>query len=359
MEEEDNNVEYKNIKPAENYIFLYLNNYISIFIYYTSPMPYGNFYVGQEGFLYKKNNGGGARRNFSLGAICNQPTDIYNKYVSGSGVSGAVSSTNYAIRRKMIRNASKCSQNNCSLNYYYLGYPLGGRYYTSTPTPTPCIPVAIDIGSIATNDGEGTYTLNGNYTITECQILNIAVDTTLLITGGKTLTNNGTINNNSQINNYSSTIQNNGTINNSGIIFNYGGTINNNTGGTINNNTGSYIYNQTSGIFNNSSTFNNSGYHYNTGGGGCTINNNAGGFIYTYGSGAIFNNIGGAINNNAGGFIYTYGGGNIYNDSGATINNNTGGTISTADGSSTCGTGTISGLGTFTGVVPTNTNCPP
>jgi len=83
--------------------------------------------VGKEGFLYKKNNAIGARRNFSIGAICNQPTDINNKYVSGSGVSGAVSSTNYAIRRKMIRNASKCSQNNCSLNYYYLGYPLGGN----------------------------------------------------------------------------------------------------------------------------------------------------------------------------------------------------------------------------------------
>ena len=188
-----------------------------------------------------------------------------------------------------------------------------GRCYT--PTPTPC--GVINIASIATNDGENTYTLNGNYTITECQILNIPIGTALLITGGKTLTNSGTINNNG------------------------------------------YIYNQTSGIFNNSSTFNNSGYLYNTGGGGCTINNNTGGFIYTYGSGAIFNNPGGTINNNSGGFIYTYGGGNIFNDSGATINNNSGGTISTANGSSTCGTGTISGVGTFTGVIPTNTNCPP
>ncbi len=57
-----------------------------------------------------------------------------------------------------------------------------GRCYT--PTPTPC--GVINIGSIATNDGEGTYTLNGNYTITECQILNIPINTTLLITGGKT-----------------------------------------------------------------------------------------------------------------------------------------------------------------------------
>jgi hypothetical protein len=227
-----------------------------------------------------------------------------------------------------------------------------GRCYT--PTPTPC--GVIDIGSIATNDGENTYTLNGNYTIAECQILNIPIGITLNVSAGQTLTNVGIINNSGSIHN-NGTIQNNGTINNSGIIFNYGGTINNNTGGTINNS--SYIYNPTSGILNNSGTIDNSGYLYNgiVGGGG-TINNNTGGFIYTYGSGAIFNNSPGTINNNAGGFIYTYGGGNIFNDLGATLNNNVGGTISTSNGG-TCGAGYIQGLGTFTGVIPTNTNCPP
>ena len=118
-------------------------------------MPYGNFYVGKEGFLYKKNNGGGTTRQFSLGAICNQPTDINNKYVSGSGVSGAVSSTNYAIRRKMIRNASKCSTNNCSLNYFYLGYPLGhvnsgSSGANKTPPSTP------SITNVVSGDGEAT-----------------------------------------------------------------------------------------------------------------------------------------------------------------------------------------------------------
>jgi len=87
-------------------------------------MTYGNFYFGKDGFLYKKNGAIGARRNFAVGLICNQPTDINNKYVSGSGVNGAVSSTNYAIRRRMIRNASNCLNNSCSINYYFLGVPI-------------------------------------------------------------------------------------------------------------------------------------------------------------------------------------------------------------------------------------------
>jgi hypothetical protein len=87
-------------------------------------MAYGNFYVGKEGFLYKKNGAVGNRRTFPLGLICNQTKDLNNKYVSGSGVNGAVSSTNYAIRRKMIRNSGNCTNNNCSINYFYMGVPL-------------------------------------------------------------------------------------------------------------------------------------------------------------------------------------------------------------------------------------------
>jgi len=87
-------------------------------------MTYGSLYFGKDGFLYKKNGAVGNRRIFSLGLICNQPTDINNTYVSGSGVNGAVSSTNYAIRRKMIRSASNCVNNSCSINYYFLGVPI-------------------------------------------------------------------------------------------------------------------------------------------------------------------------------------------------------------------------------------------
>ena len=87
-------------------------------------MPYGNFYVGKDGFLYKKMGAVGNRRNFSLSLMCNQPTDINNKYVSGSGVFGAVSSNNYAIRRKMIRNSGNCTNRNCSINYFFMGVPI-------------------------------------------------------------------------------------------------------------------------------------------------------------------------------------------------------------------------------------------
>lgn len=98
-------------------------------------MTYGNFYFGKDGFLYKKNGAIGARRNFGLGLICNQPTNINNKYVSGSGVNGAVSSNNYAIRRKMIRNSANCVNNSCSINYFYLGYPLSYNNTCSSLLP--------------------------------------------------------------------------------------------------------------------------------------------------------------------------------------------------------------------------------
>jgi hypothetical protein len=100
-------------------------------------MTYGSLYFGKDGFLYKKNGAVGNRRIFSLGLICNQPTDINNKYVSGSGVNGAVSSTNYAIRRKMIRNSANCVNNSCSINYFYLGVPLNGSP-SVTPSNTTC-----------------------------------------------------------------------------------------------------------------------------------------------------------------------------------------------------------------------------
>jgi len=49
-------------------------------------MPYGNFYYGKTGFFFKKSGAIGNRRNPSLGAICNQPQDVNNRYVPGSGV---------------------------------------------------------------------------------------------------------------------------------------------------------------------------------------------------------------------------------------------------------------------------------
>jgi hypothetical protein len=48
--------------------------------------------------------------------------DINNRYIPGAGVT--TTSNNYAIRRKMIRNAANCALRGCNMNYYFLGVPL-------------------------------------------------------------------------------------------------------------------------------------------------------------------------------------------------------------------------------------------
>ena len=211
-----------------------------------------------------------------------------------------------------------------------------------TPTPTVCLPVAINIASIATYV-EGNYILNGNYTITECQILNIPGGTSLFIISGQTLTNSGTINISGTISNFDG-----GIINNQG-----GGIINNNSGGIIDNvgtfNNSGIINNNSGGITSNIGTFDNSGTFNNRG----TFFNDLGGFIYTYGGGTINNNTGGIVDNILMSFIYTYGGG-TFNNSG-TISNG-GSTISTSNGG-TCGAGTFTGTAPLGGTI--NTNCPP
>jgi len=65
-------------------------------------MTYGNFYFGQNGFFYKKKSSG-SRRNPSIGLICNQPQNIWNQYVSGSGVGGH----SIATRRAALLRANK------------------------------------------------------------------------------------------------------------------------------------------------------------------------------------------------------------------------------------------------------------
>ena len=85
-------------------------------------MPYGNFYVGKSGFLYKRNGAIGNRKNPQLGMIMGETYDINNRYIPGAGVTAT--SNNYAIRRKMIRNAANCALRGCNMNYYFLGAPL-------------------------------------------------------------------------------------------------------------------------------------------------------------------------------------------------------------------------------------------
>jgi hypothetical protein len=201
-------------------------------------------------------------------------------------------------------------------------FAKGLDYYLVNNTPVCGV---INVTDIATYDaGNSWYALNNNYTITACQILNIAVSITLRINVGQTLTNNGTINNASYLRN-NGTFNNNGTLNNNLYVYNTD-TLNNN--GTFNNNTLGNIFNNPPGVFNNTSILNNTGNSYNDP--GATINNS--------------------------GFIYTYGGGTTYNDG---ILNNTG-TISTSNGG-TCGAGTLTNNGTInnTGAGTQNTNCPP
>ena len=99
----------------------------------------------------------------------NNSTSMFNMYTSGSGV-GASSIASHRAKNRLA------------------------GVYTSAPACG-----VINIASIATNTGGNTYTLNGNYTITACQILNIPVGTTLNVSAGQTLTNNGIINNSGYI----------------------------------------------------------------------------------------------------------------------------------------------------------------
>jgi hypothetical protein len=139
----------------------------------------------------------------------------FNRYKEGG-----IGASTIANRNAKNRLASFC-KTGCS------------NLVTPIPPTPPC--GVIDISSIATDTGESTYILNDDYTITECQILNIPNGTTLQINEGQTLTNMGTIENNGTINNDTGTINNNSTIYN-----NTGGTIENN--GTINNSGTIYTY---------------------------------------------------------------------------------------------------------------------
>ena len=86
----------------------------------------GSFWYGRStgfpGFLYKRNNGVGARKSTKMGPggniTCNGYTNLYNKYIPGSGVGGVSSS----VRRAKMRLATSCNANqNCGKFYPQLG----------------------------------------------------------------------------------------------------------------------------------------------------------------------------------------------------------------------------------------------
>ena len=89
--------------------------------YSNGQFWYGNS-IGFPGFLYKKNTGVGGRRSTKMtpggNITCNRPTNLWNKYVPGSGVGGVSSST----RRAKMRLATSCNNNQvCGRFYSQLG----------------------------------------------------------------------------------------------------------------------------------------------------------------------------------------------------------------------------------------------
>jgi hypothetical protein len=101
----DNRSQYRRFRPGSN--------------------TYGQFWFGGNtfpGFLFKKNIGVASRRSTQFGAggntICNQPTNLWNKYISGAGV-GASNTSN---RRAKMINATSCNNNQqCGRFYTELG----------------------------------------------------------------------------------------------------------------------------------------------------------------------------------------------------------------------------------------------
>lgn len=74
----------------------------------------GQYWYGGNtfpGFLYKKVGGAGCGLSTKMGpggnTTCNQPTDIYNKYVPGAGVGASP----IAIRRLKTIRATSCDKN--------------------------------------------------------------------------------------------------------------------------------------------------------------------------------------------------------------------------------------------------------
>ena len=100
----------------------------------------GSFWYGRStgfpGFLYKRNTGVGARISTKMGpgGVCNNSTDINNKYKPGTGGVGASSTSN---RRAKNRLATVCDAQKCFPCYMTLG-----QYSNYTHNPNgyyPCI----------------------------------------------------------------------------------------------------------------------------------------------------------------------------------------------------------------------------
>ena len=105
----------------------------------TGSNSYGQFWYGGNkfpGFYFKKNLAVGARKStlFVPGgtSICNQPTDIWNKYRPGTSGVGASSIEN---RRAKNRHATVCGDHKCFPCYMTLG-----QYSNYTHNPNGYVP---------------------------------------------------------------------------------------------------------------------------------------------------------------------------------------------------------------------------
>jgi len=251
---------------------------------------------------------------------------------------------------------------NCNQNCYIPPLP-------PLPPVPPCSITYINLSDIATyNSNTNRWVLNNNTTITSCQVLIIPNDPTLqaiLQINGLELVNNGVI--------YSQSIDD--PTNVVGIeIFNNGSLINNNifklgntdfgidtNGQFINNGYFShrtYFYIQSSGKVENYGRFINRGYldimvnsTFNNYGIIETIYISNSNLIIKCDGGTLINHVNGKIYNSTDSTIYNVNNGMIINE--GYFENN--GIINNADGTSSCGTATITGI--ISGNPPGN-SCP-
>jgi hypothetical protein len=127
-------------------------------------MSNGQFWIGQYGFLYKKNVGVGARRSTRMGpglnANSNQPTDLNNRYSPGGGGVGASSVAN---RRAKLRLATNCGPNrNCFPCYKTLGlFSQNPNGFYFCPTIPSCA-ILVDGNVLANMNTSGMTPLTFN-----------------------------------------------------------------------------------------------------------------------------------------------------------------------------------------------------
>lgn len=277
----------------------------------------------------------------------------YNNYIPGSGVNPV----SFAIRRFKNRQSSFAPRlfnppsNQCSsitrINLADIAAPLPGPSgfwgLTADTTIPRCRILTMPNGNMLFTNG---------FSLTNNGVINLATSYGMIVTGNSSLINNGIINATSS-NDFGvdglSELINNGIINTDSYFYCQHGILTNNSIGRIIINTRDPYHTPgldilTNGTFNNYGIFLNQGHFIiiETG-----IVNNYGTLTNAdiiYNNNGVITNQGKIINMTT---IYNYNSGLITNNS--TFNNN--GVVNNADGTSTCGIGTINGTTAIPGVI--------